>query len=188
MNYNELKDLEENNKSTLLSMFNGILSNIKNISFRKSSSIIKDFPSICEMSYKSYEYIERKKASNTNMHPIIPTKGEIYNAFITEGVGRELTGNHLVIIIQNQNSNMYSDKVTVVPIEGDGNKIKKSYQMKLTNKDLTYGKIDKDPSRIIFSDIMTIDKSRLGRKIGILKEEKILRLNHLLKRHLSLDN
>ena len=187
MNYKDLRDLEENNKSTLLSMFNGILTNIKNISFRKSSSIIKDFPSVCEMSYKSYEYIERKKASNTNMHPIIPTRGEIYNAFITEGVGRELTGNHLVVVIQNQNYNMYSDKVTVVPIEGDGNKIKKSYQTKLTNNDLDFGHIDKNPSRIIFSDIMTLDKSRLGRKIGMLNEEKINRLDILLKRHLSLE-
>ncbi len=186
MNYKELKDLEENNKNTLLSMFNGILENVKNISFRKSSAIIKDFTNVCEMSYKSYEYIERKKASNTNMHPIVPTRGEIYNAFITEGVGRELTGNHLVVIIQNQNSNLYSDKVTVVPIEGDGNKIKKSYQTKLTNNDLAYGKIDKDPSRIIFSDIITIDKSRLGRKIGSLNEEKIYKLNVLLKKHLSI--
>lgn len=36
------------------------------------------------------------------MHPIIPTRGEIYNAIITEGVGKELAGNHLVIIIQNE--------------------------------------------------------------------------------------
>ena len=186
MNYKDLKDLEENNKITLVSMFSGVLENIKNISFRKSSALIKDFSNVCEMSYKSYEYIERKKASNTNMHPIIPTRGEIYNAFITEGVGRELTGNHLVIVVQNQNSNLYSDKVTVVPIEGDGNKIKKSYQTKLTNKDLACGQIDKDPSRIIFSDIMTIDKSRLGRRIGCLNEDKLLKLNELLKKHLSI--
>ena len=100
------------------------MTNIKNISFRKSASLIKDFPSICEISYKSYEYIEKKKISNTNLHPIIPTRRKIYNTFITEGVERELTGNHLVVILQNQNSNMYSDKVTVVPIEGDWNKIK----------------------------------------------------------------
>lgn len=187
MKYSDLRDLEENNKTTLLSMFSGILLNIKNISFRKSTSIIKDFSSVCEMSYKSYEYIERKKSSNTNMHPIIPTRGEIYNAFITEGVGRELTGNHLVVVIQNQNSNIYSDKVTVIPIEGDGNKIKKSYQVKLTNNDLEFGKLDKDPSRIIFTDIMTIDKARLGRRIGMLKTEKIERLNILIKRHLSLN-
>lgn len=185
-NYNKLKTLETSNKSTLLSMFSGVLNNIKNISFRKSSSLIKDFPSICEMSYKSHEFTEAKKASSSNMHPIIPTRGEIYNAFITEGVGKELTGNHLVIVIQNANSNIYADKVTVVPIEGDGNKIKRSYQMKLQNADLITGKIDKDPSRIIFADIMTINKARLGRKIGVLSPKKLAALSNNIKKHLSL--
>lgn len=185
-NYKNLKNLDTTNKITLLSMFNGVLDNIKNISFRKSSSLIKDFPNVCEMSYKSYEFSETKKNSNSNMHPVIPTRGEIYNAIITEGVGKELCGNHLVIVIQNANSNMYSDKVTVVPIEGDGNKIKRNYQMKLNNTDLQIGKIDKDPSRIIFSDIMTIDKARLGRKIGILKKEKLELLSNSIKKHLAL--
>ncbi len=186
MNYSSLKNLESTNKTTLLSMFSGILSNVKNISFRKSTCLIKDFPTVCELSYRSYQNTEKKKISNTNMHPIIPTRGEIYNAFITEGVGKELSGNHLVIIIQNRNSNIYSDKVTIVPIEGDGQKIKSNYQTKLTNNDLCLGKIDKDPSRIIFSDIMSIDKARLGRKIGKLSNEKMERLNLLLKKHLNL--
>ena len=138
------------------------------------------------MSYKSYENTQSKKISTTNMHPIIPTRGEIYNANITEGVGKELCGNHLVIVIQNANSNIFSDKVTVIPIEGDGTYIKKSYQMRLTNNDLAFGHIDKDPSRIIFSDIMTIDKSRLERKIGMLNKEKIEKINLAIKRHLSL--
>lgn len=120
------------------------------------------------------------------MHPIIATRGEIYNANITEGVGKELCGNHLVIVIQNANSNIFSDKVTVIPIEGDGTYIKKSYQMRLTNNDLAFGHIDKDPSRIIFSDIMTIDKSRLERKIGMLNKEKIEKINLAIKKHLSL--
>ena len=186
MNYKDLKDMDDNNKTTLSSMFSGILNNLKNISFRKSSSLIKDFPNICELSYKSHEYTEIKKASNSNMHPIIPTRGEIYNAIITEGVGKELAGNHLVIIIQNENSNIYSDKVTVVPIEGDGNKIKKNYQMKLLNKDLSQGILDKDPSRIIYADIMSIDKSRLARKIGCLRKEKMEQLSLKLRKHLSL--
>lgn len=186
MNYKDLKDLESNNKLTLQSMFSGILENIKNISFRKSSTLIKDFPTVCELSYNSHENSEKRKQSNSNMHPIIPTRGEIYNAFITEGVGKELSGNHLVVVIQNQKSNIYSDKVTVVPIEGDGNLIKSSYQVKLTNSDLASGQIDKDPSRIIFADIMSIDKARLGRRIGKLSDEKLKRLNVLLKKHLEL--
>ena len=58
--------------------------------------------------------------------------------------------------------------------------------MKLNNTDLQIGKIDKDPSRIIFSDIMTIDKARLGRKIGILKKEKLELLSNSIKKHLAL--
>ena len=186
MNYKNLKDLEQNNKITLQSMFSGVLNNIKNISFRKSTAMIKDFPSVCELSYISHENTEKRKQSNLNMHPIIPTRGEIYNAFITEGVGKELSGNHLVVVIQNQQSNIYSDKVTVVPIEGDGTTIKKSYQVKLTNNDLASGKIDKDPSRIIFADIMSIDKARLGRKIGTLSKDKLSRLDILIRKHLDL--
>lgn len=186
MSYNELKNLDENNKSTLQSMFGGILNRLKNISYRKSSALIKDFPLVCELSYLSYENSKKKKISSSKMYPIIPTRGEIYNAYITEGVGKELTGNHLVVIIQNRNSNMYSDKVTVVPIEGDGNTIKKAYQTKLTNEDLETGKIDKDPSRIIYADIMSIDKARLGRRIGKLAESKMKQLDILLKKHLSL--
>lgn len=186
MRYNELKGLESNNKQTLSSMFNGLLSNIKNISFKKTTSIIKDIPSICEMSFKSSENTEFKRKSYDHFHPIIPKRGEIYNAFITEGVGKELAGNHLVIVIQDVNSNLYSDKVTVIPIEGNGKVIKKSYQLRLTNEDLSSGHIDKDPSRIIFSDIMTLDKARLVRKIGCLTNEKMLKINTLLKKHLSL--
>lgn len=52
----------------------------------------------------------------------------------------------------------------------------------MTNKDLDYGKIDKDPSRVIFADIMSIDKARLGRKIGALSN----RLDLLIKKHLDL--
>lgn len=167
-------------------MFEGVLNKIKNISCNKSVSLIKDFPTVCELSYKSYENTKKKRISNSKTHPIIPTRGEIYNAFITEGVGKELSGSHLVVVIQDQNSNLYSDKVTVVPIEGDGNIIKKAYQMKLTDEDLDFGTIDKDPSRIIFSDIMTIDKARLGRKIGALSSEKMKRLDLMLKKHLAL--
>ncbi len=186
MNYNDLNNLDENNKSTLHSMFGGILNKIKNISYRKSAALIKDFPTICELSYISHLNSEKRKQSNSNVHPIIPTRGEIYNAYITEGVGKELAGNHLVVVIQNGNSNIYSDKVTVVPIEGDGNTIKKAYQTKLTNIDLESGILDKDPSRIIFADIMSLDKARLGRKIGKLTATKMQQLDKLLKKHLSL--
>ncbi len=187
MNYNNLKDLEENNKSVLLSMFSGILSNVKNTSLRKISDIIRDIPSICKMNYISYEYSLSKNNTYNKIHPVVPIKGEIYNAFITVGVGKELFGMHPVVIMQNYSQNMHADKVNVLPIEGDGNKINPKYQVSITSDDLEGSTVlTKDPSRVIISDIMTIDKARLGIKVGKLKEEKIKELNEKLKKQLDL--
>ena len=187
MNYNDLNDLENIHKATLLSMFNGILSNIKNTSFRKMTDIIKDIPSICKMNYISYEYSLSKKNNYNKLHPVIPAKGEIYNAFITVGVGKELFGMHPVVIMQNKTQNMHADKVNVLPIEGDGNKINPKYHVPITSKDLEGNAIlSKDPSRVIISDILTIDKARLGVKIGKLNKEIIEIINNKLKKQLDL--
>lgn len=187
MNYKELKDLEESNKNILLSMFNGILSNIKNTSTRKMTDIIKDIPSICRLNYISYEYSQLKKNNYNKIHPVVPIKGEIYNAYITVGVGKELCGMHPVVIMQNYSQNMHADKVNVLPIEGDGNKINPKYQVPITSDDIQGSTtLTKDPSRVIISDILTIDKARLGIKVGKLKEEKIKILNEKLKKQLDL--
>lgn len=187
MSYKNLNNLEETNKTTILSMFNGILSNIKNTSVRKITDIIKDIPTICRLHYISYEYSLLKKNSYNKVHPVVPAKGEIYNAFITVGVGKELCGSHPVVIMQNKSQNMHADKVNVLPIEGDGNKINSKYHIQITSNDLeSNGTLTKDPSRVIISDILTIDKARLGIKIGKLKKEKIDTINEKLKIQLDL--
>ena len=58
--------------------------------------------------------------------------------------------------------------------------------MQLTNADLADGSLDKDPSRIIVTDITTIDKARLGRKIGALSPDCLAAVEKLLKKHLEL--
>lgn len=187
MSYNDLKNLEDINKSTLSSMFTGILTNIKATSFKKMASIIKDIPEVCRISYQSYENSQLRKVTYNNMHPVRPSRGEIYNAFITEGVGKELSGNHPVVVIQGVAANMYSDKVNVLPIEGDGKNIKSSYQEKLTSDDLEGDVILlKEESRIITSDILTLDKARLGKKVGKVKKEKMDIIDKKVKKQLGL--
>lgn len=187
MDYNNLRKLDDEQKKTLTSMFVGILDNIKSISIKKTLSLIKDIPEICKMNYKSYENSELRKQNKNHMHPIIPTRGEIYDAYITEGVGKELCGRHPVVVIQSVSANMYSEKVTILPIEGDGKQIKSSYQEKLTSDDLEDNvKLIKDPSRVITSDLMTIDKARLGKKIGKIKLEKMNLIDKKVKKQLGL--
>ncbi len=94
---------------------------------------------------------------------------------------------HPVIIMQNHSQNMHADKVNVLTIEGDGNKINPKYQVCITNDDIEGdANLSKNPSRVIISDILTIDKARLGIKIGKLKTEKIKVLNEKLKKQLDL--
>ena len=101
-------------------------------------------------------------------------------------MGSELCGNHLVVIIQNKKANIYSEKVHVLPIEGDGTKINLNYQVRLSSAELADGKLDKEPSRIIVTDITTIDKARLGRRIGRLTPQCLVAVEKLLKNHLEL--
>lgn len=138
------------------------------------------------MHYQSVENRKARSEHQSSYHPVRPLRGEVFNAIINENIGSELCGNHLVIIISNDTGNIYSEKVNILPIEGSGAKVNPKYQMKLSNSDLESGHLDKDPSRIIFTDIMTIDKARLDIKIGMIKHEKMKEINLKLRRQLHI--
>lgn len=87
----------------------------------------------------------------------------------------------MCVVISNKGKNLYSEKVNVVPIEGDGNKIDPKNNIQLTNEDLEDGNLNKDPSKIIGADIMTIDKARLDRRIGKLKDYKLIEVIDMVK-------
>lgn len=186
MDYNSLNNLNNADKASLSAVFQGLLSTLKHISFSKANSYIQYLPTICRLHHNSLENRRIRNADTKKFHPVKPQRGEIYNAYITEGIGSELCGNHLVVIVQNRKGNIYGEKVNVLPIEGDGSKINPNYQIKLENSDLITGHLDKDPSRIIVTDITTLDKARLDRKIGTLSPACMSKVNTLLIKHLDL--
>lgn len=165
---------------------NNVTQIITSDNIEKIISYIKQIPMLCSINIKSGNNKKIRDSHPKKYHPVKVYKGEIYNAQITENAGSELSNNHLVIIIQGFSSNVYGEKVTVLPIEGDGLRINPHYQIKLTNADLEEGMLDKDPSRIIFTDIMTLDKARLDRKIGKLNSDKIEEVNKNLAAHLDI--
>lgn len=188
MDYKNLRSLDDEQKKTLISIFIGMLDRVKSASLNKILLLIRDIPEVCRMNHKSHENSELRKQNKNHMHPIIPTRGEIYDAYITEGVGKELCGRHPVIIVQSVDANMYSEKVTIIPIEGDGKQIKASYQERLISNDLDENvKLLKEPSRVITSDLMTIDKARLGRKVAKIKPEKMNLIDKKIKKQLGLN-
>lgn len=153
----------------------------------KLEKLIENIPLECRINCQSKLNKLEKSEHLKKFHPIRPSKGDIFNAFLGENSGSELCGNHLVIILQNKKGNIYGEKVNVLPIEGDGTKINPNYQIKLTNDDLEFGKLDKNPSRVIITDITTIDKARLDRvKIGKIKNGKMLDISNMLIKQLEL--
>ncbi|OZS78957.1 hypothetical protein CF394_03445 [Tetzosporium hominis] len=140
----------------------------------KVKKIIDSIVEKCELDEKSKKHAGEKKSHHRKFHPVRPVRGEIYNVLLSpDNVGTELNNNHLCVIISNPKKNIYSEKVNVVPIEGDGRRIDPMNNIQLTNEDLEFGTITKDPSRIIGGDIMTIDKARIDRKVAKLSPEKL---------------
>lgn len=172
---------------SLKTYFEKITTNLNNSNENKILQYLKEIPLLCEMDKQSKQNRKLRSKDPKHFHPIGVGRGEIYNLEITEGVGSELSGNHLVIIIQNKKGNMYSEKVNVLLIEGDGKSINPNYQMELNNSDLSSGTLDKNPSRIILTDILTFDKARLKGKIGIVKPEKMKSIDKKIKVQLSLE-
>lgn len=190
--YSELIGLSEKEQGKLKDIFEVNLAGIKNLSYKKVLHYVGSMSDICRMHHNSIENRKQKLKHANKHHPLKPQRGEIYNAILTEGVGSELSGNHLVIIIQNAKGNIYGEKVNIVPIEGDGNSINANYQEQLRSTDLDPdedGKpviLHKDPSRIILTDILTIDKARLQRRIGKIKKEKMATISRKLVQQLEL--
>ncbi|MGG3691225.1 type II toxin-antitoxin system PemK/MazF family toxin [Heyndrickxia ginsengihumi] len=181
--------INDSQKNRLKDKLLDILSTLHKRNFKKAFIIINSIPEKCRLDQKSYDHGIQKKANKKKLHPTRPVRGEIYNALISEdNVGTELNGNHLCVIISNKKKNLYSEKVNVVPIEGDGKNIDPRNNIQLTNADLENGKLDKDPSKIIGADIMTLDKARLDRKIGKLKDEKLNEVMEMVKAQLGITN
>ncbi len=180
--YSQLEGLDDDQSNSLKDELT--IASIKKISYSKVLRLIKNIPAMCRMHYISREFRRLRKSDPNNHHPVKPKRGEIYNALITENVGSEISDNHLVVIISNERTNIYAEKINVLPIEGDGQNVP-PYLAKLENIDLEFGFLDKNPSRIIIPEILTIDKARLQLKIGKIKKEKMIEINTKLKRQLD---
>lgn len=167
-----------------------LFSNIANIfsveNGREIKRYLQDIITNIKLNSHSKNNRNLQIANPDKTHPLKIYTGEIYYITMTDGVGTELKGDHLGIVVQNTKANLYSSKVNVVPIEGDGSKINKNYNVELTNNDLTEGHLDKDPSRIITTDILTIDKCRLGKKIGKITPDKLDEIKKYIRKQLDI--
>lgn len=164
-----------------------ILEKIDDAALYKTNEVLSSIEMKYRLTKQSNEHALAKKKHEKRFHPVRPIRRGIYNVFLSpDSVGKELKNNHLCVIISNPNKNKFSEKVNIVPIEGDGARIDPKNNLKLTNADLEEGNLDKIPSKIIVGDIMTIDKARIGNFIGKLKNDKFTQLMDMVKDQLDI--
>ncbi|OGL42005.1 MAG: PemK family transcriptional regulator [Candidatus Schekmanbacteria bacterium GWA2_38_9] len=105
-----------------------------------------------------------------------PKRGEIYYVNFDPTIGVEIKKTRPALIIQNDIGNMYSQATIVAAITSTSRK-PHPYEVSVESGE---GGLAKD-SLILLNQIRTIDKKRLGKKLGVVSSEKIQEVNEALK-------
>lgn len=127
---------------------------------------------------------ERFRASHAKKHhPIRPRRGDVYLAQLGQNIGKEINDKHLVIIMQNNKANIFSNTVVVIPISSSG-KMYAGHE-KIEAEDIKTGRLDKLPSKAKTEQIQFIDKARLVHKVAELEDTAMQRIAGRLKKTLD---
>jgi mRNA interferase MazF len=113
---------------------------------------------------------------------VIIKKGDIYYADLSPVIGSEQGGVRPVLVVQNDIGNRYSPTIIIAAITSQINKAKLPTHVEIKGED--YG-LPKD-SVLLLEQIRTIDKRRLGEKIGHVKEDIIEKVDDALRISLGL--
>ena len=114
---------------------------------------------------------------------IIPKRGEIYLVNFDPATGAEIKKTRPALILQNDIANRYSSVTIVAAITSFSNKDDKTYPTEVFI-DGSEGGLDND-SIVLLNQIRTIDKQRLMKKPGVLKEKTMTQINKAVQTSLG---
>jgi len=105
-------------------------------------------------------------------HTVIVRRGEIYSADLNPVVGSEQGGVRPVLVVQNDIGNRYSPTVIVLAITSKMGKARLP-----THVDVPAGEAGlTKPSIILAEQIRTLEKTRLGDRLGLLGPKEMARV------------
>ena len=110
-----------------------------------------------------------------------PRRGEIYEVDWDPARGHEQAGIRPALVVQNDVGNRFSPTTIVAAVTS--RPPKKSYPFEL---EIPQGVLPK-PSWANCAHLVTIDKARLGRAVGVLPTEKLAELDEALCRSLGIN-
>ena len=118
------------------------------------------------------------------LHPVRPRRGEVYLTQLGQNIGKEINDQHLVVIMQNNKANIFSNTIVVIPISSSG-KLYDGHE-KIEGTDIKNGRLDKLPSKVKTEQIQFIDKARLIHKVAEFTDEAVDRISMRLGKTLDL--
>ena len=110
-----------------------------------------------------------------------PKRGEVYYVSFDPTIGVEIKKTRPALIIQNDIGNMHSQATIVAAITSTDREVF-PYEVSLK---VGEGGLQKD-SIVLLNQIRTIDKKRLGKRIGILSLEAMEKIDSAVKISLGL--
>lgn len=110
-----------------------------------------------------------------------PRRGEIYWVNLDPTVGSEIAKTRPAAIISNDIGNQYADRVIVAPITSGG--LAKVYPFEVLVPAGDGGLVH--TGKIALDQIRTVDKRRLGRRIGMLSAERMLEVDRAIRLSLA---
>ena len=109
-------------------------------------------------------------------------RGEIYLAALDPVVGKEISKTRPVVIVSNDKNNEFSGTVTILPITSKNLKRIYPFEVFLSKGS---GNLPKD-SKVKADQIRTLDKTRIIRLLGKLREDETNEIERALRIHLLL--
>lgn len=106
-----------------------------------------------------------------------PRRGEVYWVALDPTVGSEIAKTRPAVIISNDIGNQHADRVIVAPISSGGTGKVYPFEVRLTAGEAGLSKV----SKILLDQIRTIDKARLGSKIGVMTPERMKEVDRAIR-------
>lgn len=115
---------------------------------------------------------------------VIPKRGEIYLVNFDPAIGAEIKKTRPALILQNDVANRYSSVTIVAAITSFSDKDGKTYPTEVFIND-SEGGLDND-SVVLLNQIRTIDRGRLVKKLGVLKDKTMDQIDKAIQISLEL--
>lgn len=115
---------------------------------------------------------------------VIPKRGEIYLVNFDPAIGAEIKKTRPALILQNDIANRYSSVTIVAAITSFPDKDGKTYPTEVFIGD-SEGGLDNN-SVALLNQIRTIDKGRLVKKLGVLKDKTMVQIDKAVQISLGL--